>query len=422
MQKYIGFKIPFVTKGYYSNQKGKDKIKGFAYYLFNPNNDFEIYKQFIQIESANFRPTDNDMLKTDYYQSMKNKKSKFNKNIRIDILETIQKRLGYQVDDIYSKDKIRIEIPQEYLNQINLELLKEYKVKRSIDIFTGSNSSGAKKDYTKTNIISIYYEDENEEVSGLNFSNPLNNKEIYAKKNIVLESLNEIKIISFKEFLNLNQKAKEKVYEINITKQPKYLDIINQNINDDTNLLEINNNSFIDFSEVKEIPKENISNLIEEFAIKNDGKTTTNKIETNKIVNKLRQIQKINLLNEFKILAKKHQIQNQLIFNNFIENRNNTTKKEHAHIKPVYLSKQKIETLYEIADSDNCLLLDSEIHKTIDSVNLWFFDVDGFLKKIEGNKIIKKDFKIIDIFLENKNRIKYLDEYKKICLKTHNII
>lgn len=138
---YKAFKIPFSTK-----KKSSLHIEGDAYYLFNI--DGEIIKQFIQLTKANYRPTDVEMLTTDYY-----KKDDQYISIRKKYLETINPL------DIHKKSKIREELKPNILTLINKDLLKLSRVKRSLDIFTGSNSSGAESSPKKCEI--IYYSNDN---------------------------------------------------------------------------------------------------------------------------------------------------------------------------------------------------------------------------------------------------------------------
>ena len=160
-----------------------------------------IYKQFIQIESANFRPTDIDMLKTDYYKNGK----KDSLAIRYKILEPYQESQGFLKNKVSKKDKIKINVPNNLIGEINKELLKLHKVKSSIDIFAGSNSSGAELNHNATNIVTFY-----EDNSSYNFSNPLNRKEIFkSNKNIEINSIDEIELIKFSKYLEINPKANE---------------------------------------------------------------------------------------------------------------------------------------------------------------------------------------------------------------------
>ncbi len=172
MQKiYNGFFVDFVTKGYLDKRNNNNlKIKGKAFYLYDEN--LIIYKQFIQIESANFRPTDCEMSKTKYY----NRKSTM---IRREILEKIQEEKGFDKFKISKNEKIKIDIDNTYIDSINQQLLQQYKVKSSIDIFSGSNSSGAESNHKATNVIT-YYSDY--DYTSLNFTNPLNNKKNFYKK------------------------------------------------------------------------------------------------------------------------------------------------------------------------------------------------------------------------------------------------
>lgn len=428
-KKYKGFTVDFVSKGIYSNELGKYKIKGKAYYLFkeikdeNDIIDYKIYKQFIQIEYANFRPTDKEMLTTEYYKNLSTRNT--GSNLRFDILEKIQVEKGFNKNHISKDEKIRIEIELKYIKEINKELLKENRIKRSIDLFTGSNSSGAKSDYLKTDIISLYKGKENYDISGLNFTNPLNYNKIFKEEKIQLNSVNEIELISFRDYLNLNKEAKKLIYDINVVKDPLYLNIFNQEywepkaLIDEIILLE-------DKKEYDNLPKEiktdSIDNLIQEFLTLNNG-SLNNKEELNKFVNKLRNIQRVNIKHEIKHLKEKYKDFDDDYFINFVENSNAKYFGDHAHIIPVSQSKKDWKTLIEIADNSNCLLLNKDLHYALDRANDRFFDTDGFLKQIDiQTKEIKETrVKIKNIFLENKKRIQYLLKYKNMIFNNHKI-
>ncbi len=420
MQKiYNGFFVDFVTKGYLDITNNNNlKIKGKAFYLYDEN--LIIYKQFIQIESANFRPTDSEMSKTKYY----NRKSEM---IRRDILEKIQEEKGFDKSKISKNEKIKIDIDNTYIDSINQQLLQQYKVKSSIDIFSGSNSSGAESNHKATNVIT-YYSDY--DYTSLNFTNPLNNKKIFIKKKIDLKNINQINLISFQEFLSKSEVAKELIIKYNLTKMnilnssidDTDIDInvsnnynkfnirnILKTINDDMNENKILNNDPIDFF------IEKINEKIDAYCYMND-KLINDKIEFEKFVKKLRGYQKIGVQIELQNLYDKNKHLDSSYFANFIKNINNPPS-EHCHIIPVKISRKNINTLKEISDPNNCLLLSPTLHAHFDKQNI-YFDLNGYCYQLRNNKLINK-VQLKKEFL-NEARKKYLNKYLKMFVDNHN--
>ena len=63
---YLKLKIPFATKSFIKEWNQGLKIKGNAYYIFDLSKNIYV-DEYLEIESANFRLTDFNMLKTAYY-------------------------------------------------------------------------------------------------------------------------------------------------------------------------------------------------------------------------------------------------------------------------------------------------------------------------------------------------------------------
>ena len=377
-----------------------------------------IYKQFIQVEFANFRPTDIEMLKTDYYKN----KTKDSLNIRYKILEPYQESKKFFINKISKKDKIRIEIPNILISKINKELFKLHRVKSSIDVFAGSNSSGAELNHNASNIVTYY---ENEEKNNFyNFSNPLNRKEIYKdEKDIKINSIDEIELIEFADYLkknsianelycyynslemilndfyepisnlsgyeDLNEKSKEDEKDTD-----KYLNLINEEKNLYKKEKKLSTNDFI-YKRVKE----SINQYLESFDYINK-----NKEKENKLVNKLRNAQRLLVKEEIrKLMIQYPDYPKNYFFNSLNDNFINY---ECAHIVPVRESRSDTNRLEEIADNNNCLLLSPNLHSEYDANHI-NFDSNGVCYKKGGMKL--EELKIKKEWL-NKKRKKYLEK------------
>lgn len=411
-KNFNGFYVNFISKDFHVNNSKNFKIKGKAYYLYDDND--VIYKQFIQIEKANFRPTDKEMLVTKYY-------SRANINdIRKNILEEIQIKKGFDKNKISKNAKIRIDIDDEYILLINKWLLNQNKIKSSIDIFSGSNSSGAETNHKATNVITYYDE---LEYSGLNFSNPLNNKQLYRKRNVKIKSINEINLISFKDFLKKSNLAKKLIDRYNLTK----INVIN-NVVDENNLNFLNDKNQFNIKKVLKIIKDDMDNnhislnttkyfidkvneTINSYCY-SSGFDLNDKTKVNNLIKKLRGYQKIGVDLE-KFFLYETYANNIAYYSNFLKNSTNTMT-EYCHIIPVHYSKKSIETLKEISDPNNCLLLTSDCHKYFDSKKI-FFNNQGKCFRYESLEPIKT-VELKEEFL-NEERKKYIDKYYYLFVK-----
>ncbi|MDE5767155.1 MAG: HNH endonuclease [Malacoplasma sp.] len=371
-----------------------------------------IYKQFIQIESANFRPTDIDMLKTDYYKKRKN-----NLTIRYKILEPYQELQGFFINKVSKNAKKRIPIPNNLIDEINKELIKLHKVKSSIDIFTGSNSSGAELNHKASNIVTFYEDDESR--SFYNFSNPLNRKEIFkSDKNIKINSVDEIELIEFSKYLELNPKANELYCYYNSLEMILnnfYSPISNldgyQNFNGKNKEITDKHFKLIDeekkfYKNTKDLSRsdfiyERVKQSIKEYT-ENLNDDSTNKDRENKLINKLRNAQRLLVKEEIRDLIKNNPDFPENYFFNCLND--SFINYECAHIIPVNESRTSNKRLEEIADNNNCLLLSPNFHSQYDK-NIINFDSNGicYIKGIKENKLnIKKEWL-------NEKRKKYLE-------------
>lgn len=396
MSRYNAFYVNFATKGFFNNDVKGYKILGTAYYLYNEK--FEIYKQFIQLKKANFRPTDKEMLSTSFYNSCQTNPIK--KNIR-NYLEKIQKSKGYEINEISKKNKIRISLSNVDLIHINKKLLEMNRIKMSIDIFTGSNSSGAESNVFATDIIT--YDNYNIE-NGLNFTNPLNKFSLSKNKEFIINNLDELKLINLSDFLMLNSDVNNIFRKYNYSQYFIFQSFEkNENMN---NILEQVSSEII-LKKVKitnneEFVYEKVNNLIADY------KNNILNIEKNKLVSRLRNYQKVFVQYEIMNLIESGKLLKENIANNFIEN-SNQINCEYAHIFPVSELVRK-EEFFKIADKNNCLLLEPSLHTAYDKHQV-IFDSNGdlcsFLKPTN-----KLGIKIKKIFL-NDYRKEYINEYWK---------
>lgn len=398
--KLKAFKINFASKGFFKEKINENKILGEAYYILN--NDYKIVKQFIQIKNANFRPTDAEMLKTFFYKRSNIKKIR-------NVLEDIQKGYGYEPKDISKKQKIRLELKKNEVDYINKFLLEQFKIKSSIDIFTGSNSSGAESVATNSDIFA--YENKNDLIQdGCNFTNPFNRNELYSKdKNVEIKSLDEIELISIEEYFKKAPSAKEIFKEYNYSKYyifNDFADSIKSELNTDLILdkieKEFNLNSSKEKKSIEYFIKQIYSKIDECFMFKKDKKT---------LAKNLRDYQKVLINYEKRELLKKYDSQSFQYFNNFINN-DNYPNCEHAHIISVekILNEEDPLKWFQIADNNNCLLLSPNIHEAFDRKQIYFDESGNCFKKDNEN--------ISDISIKNEvlnnERKKYLKKYIEI--------
>lgn len=406
MKKYKAFSINFITKGYILKKDNEHKIKGIAYYVIDDN--YKIIKQFAQILEATFRPTDIEMKKTKGHYLKKSKIIELRKKY----LEKYQMEKNYDPNKISKKDNYRLKLPNEIISSLNLELLKLNRVKTSISLFIGSNPSGAETNNKASNIITFgnqcdYIDD------GLNFSNPLNRKEIFENnENIIINSINDIELIDVKDFFDKNKVAKKLFEEYNYSKHFVFEDIDKDNINIDEIYSKLVYSDEILDNKIK-FRKNNksecfwskIDDLIKDYSeIK---KCCRNE---DKIKMQLRKYQKILIKQEIDNLLALNPNLPKDYFYEFIENKNSSNSK-YCHIIPVRESIKNDKTLFEIVDNNNCLLLSPNLHEEFDKFKI-IFDDNGccFDRKqniISGWKLKKE--------ILSKKRKEYLKRYMNQC-------
>lgn len=379
MQQYFKLIIPFATKSWIRNLIDNEKLflKGNAIFVYDTKKN-KIINSYLNLESANFRITDLNMLKpTDYY------KSKIVNNFRKNILEKWSginntKKLKY-----YNLSPEQI----EYINQI----LKKDKstIKTMYSYFSGSNISGSETNHLASPMRCI-----DNDYFNCNFANvtkdyevPTSKKEFINDSHFPIYTLNDVMsgdiIPGFKEkFQKYNELWVYKNYEY----EEEYLDnnisIKTQNISDnDAKILKekqydyiyaIVNKRIQDFSNLS---KESIKKKLRSFFTSNVKRY----INENKIPI-LSTIKKINL--------------------NIVKN---------AHIIPFseLVKTGTIESLSDAINPYNCLRIDGSTHDMFDKHEI-YFDINGNVINRDG-KIIKKSY----LDMENMPKQTF-DFYKKI--------
>ncbi|WPL39430.1 MAG4270 family putative restriction endonuclease [Malacoplasma iowae] len=198
-KNYVMLVVPFVTKNYKSSKENVHKVKGkcnFVIFL----KDKSIVKQFIELEEANYRVTDCDMIKTVGYWN--------NKDVRLFRKTFIKNDKPKKEKRFESLNNKEIEsINYFFKNESNTTVLKQ------LSYLSGSNASGAEKNSKATPLKCI---DKN--YLSFNFYNPLKK---YKINNHLFESdfnFDSIKIISLSDVINSNQyleNFKEEFYKYN---------------------------------------------------------------------------------------------------------------------------------------------------------------------------------------------------------------
>ncbi|MCF0218118.1 MAG: hypothetical protein HUJ42_03715 [Malacoplasma sp.] len=422
MKKYQGFKIAFISKAVINKNSSGCKIKGDAYYLIS--DDYQkIIKQFIQLNQVEFRPTDLEMQKTCYY----NQTNPYIK-IRKEILESIQESNNVDKNKISKKQKLKVQINENDLIIINQKLLGLSAVKRSIDIFTGSNSSGAETnnlscDILTQNPINLVHNKTFTYMQNCNFSNPFNHKLVYQKdKSIGISKLDEIELIEIETFFTRNKVAEDLFIKYNLNQyhcsaSNKY---IANSINDWIQINPARKKIVYRFKPngnyQEEIAK--IKFQIGYFlATNNQNEASWNK-EIKKFEFKLRNYQK-SLFANYELptiyALHKNELNNSQNYYQFCEN-DDSNFYEFVHIISSKEAKQEIsvESLFQIADNNNCLLISPNLHTSFDN-NQVYFDDKGYCYNSSNNQKIVKIY-IKKEFLTNQRKA-YLK--KSFVSKTH---
>lgn len=235
MNRFIKIKVPFATKSYIKKINKNIIMKGLAYYIFDlclpyPN---QMIDEYIQIEKTNFRPTDYNMLETNYYQK------KDIKRYRGTILDKICVNFENKISNICYPQLNKKEIKK--INEIFKHKWKT-TIRTMYSLLSGSNPSGAETNNKASpircidceffncnfaNVFKTYEAKKNhktkiaidEDIKEYTLKDIINSNIIKNFKNIFLEynPNHEInKTFNYDEFLN---NFKDESYENNISKQ-----------------------------------------------------------------------------------------------------------------------------------------------------------------------------------------------------------
>ncbi|MGL4647446.1 MAG: MAG4270 family putative restriction endonuclease [Mycoplasmoidaceae bacterium] len=378
MKKYNAIKIHFKTK-----HRSKYKIEGDAYYIYNEN--CEIIKQFIQIDYANYRHTDRDMLKTKYYKKRK--------------IISIRKKY-FEIDEINKiskNDNPPRELSKEKIKEINKDLLRLERVKTSIDLFTGSNSIGSRSFPNRTQIPFFEKDDLDFWLNGANFTNPLNDLTKRHSKVIINNLEEDITCIDFTDIID----------------DLKFQKIVN---------LIKDYNQLIFYLRYESVSKDPIIHLHNEVLIKKSKKgsekyyyeeieDTISQLEGN-IISEVTCEKRLRTLQKY-LLG--YEIKNHSDGIHFIEGDAMANHSyEYAHIISVLYSKNNYKFRW-IGDPNNCMLVSPNFHSLYDK-DLVSINSDG---EIIGKKKLNYG-KIRDVFLTEK-RIKFIKEnYKYYKINNRN--
>ena len=139
---YLKLKIPFATKSFIKELNKGLKIKGNAYYIFDLFKNVYV-DEYLEIESANFRLTDYNMLKTKYYS-----KDIF-KDFRKRYLDTLSNKEPENILEITYLD-----LNEQSLMEINNQFCKmNTTIRNMFACLSGSNPPGAKSKPENTPLI-----------------------------------------------------------------------------------------------------------------------------------------------------------------------------------------------------------------------------------------------------------------------------
>lgn len=361
---YFKLKIPFATKSYINQSTKGLIIKGYAYYIFDKRIN-KFIKEYIELQQANFRVTDDKMKKpTEYY------KTPLIKEIRTNYLDV------YALTNNHKNGAYCV-LDDNQIDNLNKEFKElDTTVLRMFSILSGSNPSGAETNHKNSPI--KYIEGE---YFNCNFINPLKLYRANAKqKQEIRNAINDIELKTYllsdilEDYLLpgfkkvFDQYNKEWIFKDNhpsniFTFEEKINDY-KIKINDDDFILEDNQELFI--TAIKNKTLENYSEMIK------NNKT--------KLKKKLRNFYKSNIYfklknNELPLHSTKQKIILELIDN--------------AHI--IKFSDLVNNGQYKDAINPyNCLRIDKNMHTLFDK-NKIFFTKNGNIKDLH-NKVVQTEY------------------------------
>ena len=384
---YLKLKIPFATKSFIKELNKGLKIKGNAYYIFDLFKNVYV-DEYLEIESANFRLTDYNMLKTKYYSK--------------DIFKDFRKRY---LDTLSNKDPENIleitylDLNEQSLMEINNQFCKmNTTIRNMFACLSGSNPPGAKSKPENTPLICTepnYFK--------YNFLNPL--KCFAAKKHEKTKNYNNtnIKVVDLEDFLNKysihhkNKFFKDKFWEYNHCNRENieniHIHFEKNDLNYSLSNLKLNDDCFKD-----KLFKEKNDN----FELFIDGylnKTLSKEIEWKEFKLKLRSFYKWNV---------SHCINNRYLSPISTLKEFPKTIIDNAHIisfASLVETKSK-DNILKAIDPYNCLRIDKNTHALFDDQSI-YFDLEGNIVWLNGDKTL-----YLNMNLLTQKQKKYLEQIR----------
>ena len=395
---YFKLVISFGTKGFIKNDVDRLAIKGKAYYIFDKATSKYIH-EYIQVNQANFRITDNPMLSTSYYRT---------KNVRA---------FRDQYLDIWTKSDLKHldnvnyqELSNEQIEKINAVFkIEKTTVRRLFSYLSGSNPAGAETnpDASQLRCLNFKY-------FYFNFANPL--KEFKCSDKIkqvkILENLDQIPEFSLEEVLKnemiINFKESFWKWNANLANQSKKkLIAILQ-----SKLKEKNSSNNYHFNKNTETTFE-LSEEQELFicGLKNKTIEGWQKLMENKAKRLKIQLRSFFYKNICKFLkeGKIPSISTNLNFDlDIIQN---------AHIIP-FARLVKLEEYKKAIDPYNCLRINADTHLLYDRKQRIYFDLEGNIKYKNNDEIYWENY--LNIYDMPEATKEYLrEQFKERTKKNH---
>ncbi len=385
---FFKIRIPFVTKGWISDRKkDKLKIKGCVFFIFDRKLGMYV-DDYIHLEEANYRMTDEAMIKTKGYYG----RNKYVRDFRKNFLD----KYSNNTHPNKIKNFTHKELNKSEINEVNEYFKKIEKThKQMFSLLSGSNISGANQNPKASPLVC-----NDGDYFGCNFSNALKQ---YESKSKVKREWNDIKEYGLKDVLSneIIPNFKEVFMQYN-----KFLDfrenipeaIVTDDISqyfDDKNISEVLET--IDGFLITERQNDFI-NLYLNGKLDNQVEFNSNK---SKLITKLRSFYTSNI---------QKGIKSGNISLHHTTIKNNLAQIENAHILQFskLVNNGTYDSLRMSIDPFNCLRIDSSIHVLWDKNEIGF-NSSGDI--VMNNAIIKKEYLDMNEIKKNKGTKKYFDIY-----------
>ncbi|MGL5205260.1 MAG: MAG4270 family putative restriction endonuclease [Metamycoplasmataceae bacterium] len=376
-------KIPFATKGAIKHVDNSLKINGYANYVYDYEN-LQVIHEYLELENANYRMTDNNMIKpTAYYLKPKTKA------FRDNFLDPITNHNPRNISDKLSKYN---NLSEKQIILINNYLKTESTtIREQFSYLSGSNISGAKTNSKASPLVSMErgYVD-------CNFANPM--KELKGKQT---KNYNINKTITLTDLINNNKDFKTIFENYNIWYfNDKEIDISNY-------LNDLKINDFYDKNDFKNwVYPKNLEQKIDYYVNAHlNGLIKNNDLNAHK-----------RTLRNFFCSGVKKGLDNKTIPFSATKEKIPSTVIENAHIinfaKLVDINTEK--SILDAISPYNVLRIDALHHKLFDH-NQITFDTNGNVLNKDGQKL--KDFLDIDKLPKQtinfiRENYEYWDDYK----------